>query len=65
MRIMLNGKNYETTATTLKALAEEINAPIQACAIEQNATIIPRSLHSETTIAENDIIEIVGFIGGG
>ena len=34
-------------------------------AIEQNGAIVPRSQYDATPVAPGDIIEIVGFIGGG
>ena len=36
-----------------------------AIAVEINREVIPKSLYSSTILKENDIIEILQFIGGG
>lgn len=34
-------------------------------AVEVNLNIIPRRLHDETKLKENDKVEVVSFVGGG
>lgn len=34
-------------------------------AIERNGEIVPRSQFSETLLADGDVLEIVGAVGGG
>jgi sulfur carrier protein len=34
-------------------------------AVEQNGEIVPRSRHAETTLADQDVLEIVVAVGGG
>lgn len=39
--------------------------PIQRIAVEINGNIIPKSKYDTTILKDNDIIEIVSFVGGG
>ncbi len=66
MNITLNGKPYNLTqAVTVRGLMDLLEIKQGQVAIERNREIVPRSLHEKTIINENDIIEIVSFIGGG
>lgn len=66
MNITLNGKAYNLTqAVTLRELLDLLEIKQGQVAIERNREIVPRSLHEKTMINENDMIEIVSFIGGG
>ncbi|WP_396593120.1 sulfur carrier protein ThiS [Brevundimonas sp. R86498] len=64
-RIQVNGDDRSVTATTVRALVEELGFDVRKVAVERNLAIVPRSLHGETTVAEGDRIELVQFVGGG
>jgi len=65
MRVILNGEELEITSNNIADLLEEIDAPTRGIAVEVNNEIIPKSLHADTNLSDKDVIEIVGFIGGG
>lgn len=65
MQITLNGEVKNIQAATISALLSEISAPARGIAVEVNGVIIPKSQHDSSKINENDIVEIVSFIGGG
>ena len=66
MQITLNGKAYNLARTvTAQELLSLLAIKQGQVAIERNREIIPRSLHDCTIINENDVVEIVSFIGGG
>ena len=66
MNITLNGKAYSLVqAVTLRELLDLLEIKKGQVAIERNREIVPRSLHEKTMINENDVVEIVSFIGGG
>lgn len=65
MRVILNGEELEITSNNIADLLEEIDAPTRGIAVELNNEIIPKSLHADTNLSDKDVIEIVGFIGGG
>jgi sulfur carrier protein len=63
--ITLNGEAYETAATTVAELVEELGYAHQAVAIERNEQIVPKRVHAETELAAGDNIELVTLVGGG
>ncbi len=65
IRVNVNGEprrvsSGSTVATLLASMG--VRGP---CAVERNREIVPRALHAETTLAEGDELEVVGFVGGG
>lgn len=66
MQIQLNGCAFElpdgTTVAELLATQDLLGRRV---AVELNLDIVPRSLHSSTTLQENDRVEVVHAIGGG
>ncbi len=66
MQAIINGETHLfAPSSTLATLVEALALDVRKVAIEQNLTIIPRSLYGQTPIADGDRIEIVQFIGGG
>ncbi len=65
MQITLNGERKEVHSTTISELKTELSIPKRGIAIEINRVIIPHSNHDFTILNENDVVEIVSFIGGG
>jgi sulfur carrier protein len=63
--ITLNGTIQTFAAENISDLLKIILPSQQQVAVEQNAVIIPRSLHSSTALCDGDQVEIIGFIGGG
>lgn len=63
--ITLNGETKEVEAKNIPQLLAEISAPPRGIAVEVNGEIIPKSEHESTTLNDNDVVEIVSFIGGG
>lgn len=66
MRIQLNGESREIAdGMTVRGLIDTLalgNGPI---AVECNATIVPRAEHATTLLKDNDVVEVVQFVGGG
>lgn len=64
--IQLNGEpisNYEQK--TLQNLLTTLNYDLTKIAVEKNGEIIPKSQYDTTILNENDVIEVVTFVGGG
>lgn len=64
--IQLNGEpisNYEQK--TLQNLLTTLNYDLTKIAVERNGEIIPKSQYGTTILNENDVIEVVTFVGGG
>ena len=66
IKIKLNGKNKSIDdGLNLNELVNNLNIPIKKVAIEFNKEIIDKKKIKKIKLKNNDIIEIVHFIGGG
>jgi thiamine biosynthesis protein ThiS len=62
---MINGEGTQIKANTIEGLVLELDLPVNKLAIEHNLIIVPKSLYGSTVINDDDLIEIVHFVGGG
>ncbi len=62
----VNGEQIQLTeAVTLEAFLVSQGYNIQRIAVERNNEIVPRETFSDVMLNDNDIIEVVHFMGGG
>jgi thiamine biosynthesis protein ThiS len=66
MRVLVNGeprgaRDGETVASLLAALGLDA----RKLAVERNRAIVPKSAYGDTVLSNDDVIEIVHFVGGG
>jgi sulfur carrier protein len=66
MQLRVNGALQEMPQESL-SIADllvhlSLNGPV---AVELNRAIVPKRKHTETVLADGDILEIVHFVGGG
>ena len=62
----LNGSEKKIISTVnLKSFIEEEKYDVSKIAVEINGSIIPRSEYASVMISDNDVVEIVSFVGGG
>lgn len=66
MRLRINGEDRDVTdAATVADLVDLLGLAGRRLAIEKNREILPASHWSNERLAENDVLEIVHFVGGG
>ncbi|HUH40097.1 MAG TPA: sulfur carrier protein ThiS [Castellaniella sp.] len=66
MNIVLNGQPTPLgTVQTVQDLIVHLGYQDKRIAVERNGDIVPKSLHPETKLSEDDRIEIVVAVGGG
>jgi thiazole synthase len=66
IKLRINGEWRDFAAPlTLATLVDELGMKPDRVAVELNLHIVPRELWSATTLADNDGLEIVHFVGGG
>jgi sulfur carrier protein len=66
MRVEINGQWQQfDQAPTVAELLEARNLPAKRVAVELNRRILPRGMHAQTLLKDNDAIEIVTLVGGG
>lgn len=65
MKLTVNGDvRHVPEGLTVQGLIQHLGleGPV---AVERNAQVVPRAEHGQTTLEDNDVIEIVHFVGGG
>lgn len=65
VRIVVNGQEEDVPeGATIRELVAQLGltGPV---AVEVNRSIVPRAEHPSTRLSENDVLEIVHFVGGG
>ncbi|WP_440931234.1 sulfur carrier protein ThiS [Candidatus Pelagibacter sp.] len=66
IKIKLNGKTSTINdKTTLLKLLNELKVPSRKVAIELNMEIVNKKKLNSIKLKNNDVLEIVHFIGGG
>lgn len=64
--LQVNGRRIELMqATPLLDYIEGLGVDPRAVAVEHNGVIIERDRYKETTLQEDDVVEIVRMVGGG
>ncbi len=67
MVLYINGnqRQFEQVNMSVANLIQLLGLEGKRLAIERNGEIVPRGLFTETTLASEDKLEIVGAVGGG
>ncbi|MFN2426037.1 MAG: sulfur carrier protein ThiS [Candidatus Binatia bacterium] len=66
MRLRINGEDKDVgEATTVAELVASLGLAGRRVAVEHNREILPATSWSAQRLAENDVLEIVHFVGGG
>lgn len=66
MRIQLNGEPRDIEdALTVAGLVVSLNLRAERVAVERNRLVVRRADWSTTELAQDDVVEILTFVGGG
>jgi sulfur carrier protein len=66
VRVSVNGEQQEIEAgATVVSLLATLGLTGRRVAVELNRRVVVRSAWPETELRENDVVEIVQFVGGG
>ena len=66
MQVILNGNPADIKeGSTVAELLEKLQIGRERVAVEVNLEIVPKSSYDSHTLATEDRIEIVHFVGGG
>ena len=66
MTIFINGEARELDGvSTLAGLLDSLDLPKQRVAVELNKEVIRKQDWESTSVADNDKVEVVHFVGGG
>ena len=65
MKLVLNGKDREVSATRVESLVAELGLPLAAALVEHNGTALLRSEWLKTQLQDGDRLEIIRMVAGG
>ena len=66
LKLVINGQECELReGILLSEYLEEEGYRRDRIAVEKNGEIVPKSRYEETALSENDVLEVVTFMGGG
>lgn len=61
----VNGEQMEVSGLNIYELLEKLEYNINRIVVELNYEIVPKDTYDTVVLKENDIVEIVTFMGGG
>ena len=66
MRATVNGEPVELPeGLTVASLLQHLGVRSERVAVERNGEVVKKALHAEQKLAQDDVLEIVTFVGGG
>ena len=63
--VRINGEQKQIDQMNVAELIAKLGYVPERVAVECNMVILGRNLWSETQLRDGDILEIIGFVGGG
>ena len=63
--VKVNGKMENIAGLKLLEYLEKVGYDTKRLAVECNGEIVPKSEYSTWILKENDVLEVVSFVGGG
>jgi sulfur carrier protein len=66
MRATVNGEPMELPEDlTVSALLQHLGVRGERVAVERNGVVVRKARHAEEKVVQDDVLEIVTFVGGG
>jgi sulfur carrier protein len=66
VRVRVNGEARDLPdGVSVAELLSMLGVRSSQVAVEVNLEIVPRARHRDVRLADGDVVEIVGFVGGG
>lgn len=63
--VKINGEPLDIAGKTLAEYLASTKYDPMRIAVERNGKIVPKAKYGETVLREDDVIEVVNFVGGG
>lgn len=63
--VKINGNLVDAAGKSISEYLQMTSYDQKRIAVERNGEIVPKSKYDEVTIQEDDVIEVVSFVGGG
>ena len=63
--VKVNGNQTDYDGKTMTEILDILKYDPKRVAVELNENILPKAKYGDTVLKDGDIVEIVGFVGGG
>ena len=63
--VTINGEGKDCSGITLSDYLQSTAYDPTRIAVERNGEIVPKRVYKDTVLQDNDVIEVVSFVGGG
>ena len=63
--VKVNGEEYEASGFSVTGWLQEAGYQPAAVAVEYNGSILGKQVYDSTILKDDDVLEIVCFMGGG
>jgi sulfur carrier protein len=63
--VKVNGKEMDIAGESISEFLKSTDYDLRVIAVERNEEIVLKSMYDKTILKDEDVIEIVSFVGGG
>ena len=63
--VKINGEILDKDGKSVSEVLSEMNINVKQVAVELNEEIVPKVKYDETILKDDDVVEVVRFVGGG
>ncbi len=63
--VTINGEEKNCVGMTVSQYLENTAYDPRRIAVERNGDIVPKAAYADTVLKDNDVLEVVSFVGGG
>lgn len=63
--VKVNGKEMDIAGESISEFLKLTDYDLRVIAVERNEEIVLKSMYDKTILKDEDVVEIVSFVGGG
>lgn len=63
--VKVNGKEMDIAGQSISEFLKSTDYDLRVIAVERNEEIVLKSMYNKTILKDEDVVEIVSFVGGG
>lgn len=63
--VKINGNKEDVAGKTVLEYLSGAGYDVRRIAVERNGEILPKALYESTVLSDDDVMEVVSFVGGG
>ncbi len=63
--VKINGMLCDVAGKTVAEYIATTQYDLKRIAVEKNGNIVPKAQYAQTVLQDDDVLEVVGFVGGG